>query len=489
MDEPISEKMSMDWRAERQCLEKSLENTRKLPQWVPRAGELVLIVRDINPSQHIQYMPDQQEFRIYDDKMTKISEFPAWEAGVVTQCGLEIHGVHELTYENPDKSTALNYSGFRVELLPDVNSDDKRLSNRYKYLSLRQIRPFVLWGEFLNNIPQSSWHETIKHAFTAMATLSLLEKYHFSGTWPEAKVRCKGLYLGSELLLVGDFIRLLPHPRRGPNSKVTEIMHITNIQYHMYNLDRASDNDYDDGHPYNSKVWVYGKIYTVASSEEQSQPSANSHLPPGIARYAEWYPEDGVDKRIQFGRILGRCYEEEAIVQWFPPQSSDDSDRLTDLNRGARGVRDSRMYARGRDRRITDGKSWFWGDTRVESLDLRTVNGQEVGRYDSERDPATWRQQIKVMEGMAKDKERITPKDANLARRLRAYKGNSMLNAIQVDTETEMETETESETVGREPAIPRKRPFVSVEGQESDSRDELDWSEDSVVGGKKARAD
>lgn len=476
----------MDWRAENLLLEEQIDETSKQPLWVPRRGEIVLVLRNLAAHQHIYYLQEEQEFKLYDDNTKQDTEFPPWEAGVVTQCSTENHNARELTFDNPDKAMAINYSGYRVELLPDPNSSDKRLSQRYKYVTLRQIRPFVFWGQYLHNIPDEKWHETMKNAFTIMSTLSLLKRHHFRGGWPEADIHCKGIYMGSELLLIGDYVRLIP--RGGIESaavpeslSLTEIMHISDIRLHMYNLHKANDDDYDDGHPHNSKIFVLGKVFTVVRDDAfAGSACANWLLPPGIAHYADWYPKHDhkLDYQIHFTRLLGRCYEEEAMVQWFPPLSEDDSDRLTDLNRGVASVIQARLYAKKRDQRVESGKGWYLAECRADALDLRSINDQEVARFDRERDPEAWRKHIRIMEGVAEGADRRELQQVEAVRKHRRdLQGSSMVTAIQVDTETETDTDA---AVSRESTVPRKRAYADMGREGTESLDDYDMSEGSL---------
>jgi hypothetical protein len=115
----------------------------------------------------------------------------------------------------------------------------------------------------LRRIPQENWHVSIKNALALSSTLSLVGKHRFRGTWPNTSIYCHGIYIGAEMLGVGDTVRLLPNKRQ---SKCADVLSIKSIRLKWTNLDKASTNDYDEGRPYNSEVWIYGSAYTSDSS-------------------------------------------------------------------------------------------------------------------------------------------------------------------------------------------------------------------------------
>ncbi|KAF4307376.1 transcription-silencing protein clr2 [Botryosphaeria dothidea] len=225
----------------------------------------------------------------------------------------------------------------------------------------------------------------------------------------------------AELPRVGDLlIRLMPKQQ---GAAVTDVLKITSIKLVLMNLDTASDDDYDQKHPYNSAIHVTGKAFTSdpghATNRIPLTDAERSGLP--IESYEdEWYwmhdPERSL--RIPFNRILGRCFEAEAMALWFPTKPSDygnDQGQAAELSRGVEGMYRSRHYSSHNYLKIEKGKTWFWGDSRIEALDLATVNGQEVGKHDKSRDPKTWRKLIKIMEGNAGLEDRLALKKAKHA--------------------------------------------------------------------------
>ena len=386
IDEPISEPYSLDWQAERANLPKILDDIGRQPAWVPRIGEIVLFVRKLNPGEEICFRDEQGNDADYGLWSTTAYQFvgkPIWEAAVIGQVAVEQPTIEDLVKES-FKVANVTQSGFRVEPLPDVNGRDKNLSKRMCYVPLHHLRPFAFYREFLNKIPEEDWHPTIKHALSIMATFSLVEKYHFKGAWPDADISCRGIYIGAELILVGDTVRLGP-----AGSRVRDILQITSIRLHLAGLDKSSDNDRDGGHPYQSTVVIAGKAFTLKPKGDSFK-AVNAKAPailPNLQDYGDWEYRHAHDKKLQvaFSRVLGRIYEPEAMLLWFPPLSTSDGDldvsESVDLSKGLDGIRSAREYATANDKRISHGRKWYWGDHRAESLDLHTINGLEGSEY------------------------------------------------------------------------------------------------------------
>ncbi|KAF2713555.1 hypothetical protein K504DRAFT_424265 [Pleomassaria siparia CBS 279.74] len=406
LDEAITEPLSMDWRAEQEILPETFKELQVNPQWLPRRGDIVLYVRELPADVEICRDNKTGEFKLLDISTRSWRSQIWWEAGLVGQTPAEETDIEDLVGEPAkQKLKNISYSGVRVEPIPYPNSTDKSLSKRHRYVPINHTRPFIFWKDLCGHIPEEMWHPTIKNALTAMSSFSLMGKYHFRGTWPEAQIYCRGIYIGSEMIVVGDTVRLIPKSSAAStSSSCTDILTIKSIRLKLTNLNIANSNDYDEGRPYNSSVQIFGTAYT----SDASRSSEGWPLPEKLHKREPWrYPLHPPDKEMQvpFSRILGRLFESDAMTLWFPPltPSSDMSPRLEppNLSQGLEGLLEARNFSRENDRRITDmlGANWFWGDSRAEALDLRTVNGLEISKFDDERDPKEWRKYIKAQEG------------------------------------------------------------------------------------------
>lgn len=427
LDEEFLEKMSMDWRVEQTALQRTLQGLTTGKSWAPRAGELVLFVRKLAGSE-LCWDRDEKTFKLYDLKTSQFTNYPEWEAGVVSQVADETLSLRDILEESRKQMNVVS-SGFRIEPLPHPNRKDKALTKQHIYVTMHQLRPFVFWTDFTKGTPSKQWHETIRNAVMVMSSVALVQKFHFKGQWPIADVLWRGVYIGSELCSIGDAVRLLPLEE--DSDEVNDVLHITSIKMHLTNLDQANANDHDDGHPYNSTILLTGKGYTLDKSRSWNNFPAiprldvRQRLPPGMKGYEHWYPSHDPVKsyQVHFSRVLGRCFEYEPMLLWFPsspftneePMDESESDVLLSkiqLSHGLESVRRARSIATSHDERITLGKTWYWADSRGEQIGIHTMNGIDLSGHDRERDVEkleSWRQAMRIMEraGHSDDKARL----------------------------------------------------------------------------------
>ncbi|KAL1648548.1 hypothetical protein SLS61_006872 [Didymella pomorum] len=404
IDEAIEEPLSMDWRVEQELLPDLRRKIEDNPQWAPRVGDIVLYVRDLPNDVHLLQYPITKDYRMYDEMTKQWLDQPVWEAAIVSQTPTEEVTINDIC-ENGQKQGNVTYSGVRVEPLPDVNEPDKSQSKRHKYVPIRHTRPFILWKHFLHQTQKS--HPTILNAQAITATMSLTGKYRFNGAWPEASIYSRAMYLGYEMLAVGDAVRLLPNASLGQTT-TTDILVIKSIRLKLSNLDNASDNDWDEGPPYKSAVWIHGAAYTSDPSRQNkewfSDSQSNQTASQAGDEYGEWYPLHPPSKElaIPYSRVMGRLFERDAMALWLNEKSNEQD--LLDAGREA--LIESRGFARQHDKRISDHleANWYWADSRAQALDLHTINGLDVSSHDQLRDTKEWRKKIKVIEGMTTSK-------------------------------------------------------------------------------------
>jgi hypothetical protein len=63
------------------------------------------------------------------------------------------------------------------------------------------------------------------------------------------------------MLAVGDTVRLLLSSIKH-HTHCMEVLVIKSIRLKCSDLDKALNNDYDQGRPYNSSAWIHGSRYT-----------------------------------------------------------------------------------------------------------------------------------------------------------------------------------------------------------------------------------
>jgi len=398
LDCAIQEKFSMDWRAEKDIITDSLNTILKQPSWMPRVGELVLFVRDLDELE-ICLENASGEFKLYSEQNKIWSKHPRWEAGVVGQIPQSRLSVSDIVKDGQYESIV--YSGFRIEPLPNPDGKDKSLSKQYKYLALRQLRPFAFHEDYLKGIPEARWHATVRNARTVMSTMSLVSRHHFRGTWPTARISARGVFLGSELLCCGDLVRLLP---AASTEVVDSVLLIESVKLELSNLLDAGDENDDEN--YNSNAFVYGKAFTTDASKAYD----NSQLrtPPILAGYnVDWHAlhDHAKNYKVPFNQVASRLYEADAMLLWYPVADWEECVAgARHLSSGLSGIRSGRVFSSTNNKRVPTGKSWYWGDSRAEVLDIETLNSFQVSYHDDMRNDEQieeWEGAIKVLEHKA----------------------------------------------------------------------------------------
>jgi hypothetical protein len=432
IDKKIVESTSPDWRVSKELLKTLLEEWKTQPRFVPRTGELVLFVRDLNPEEALAWDDDARTWHKVHQKTSALLGRPRWEAGVVTQMPLQQVDESDLTIAPDSKSNVVN-SGFRVEPLSKPGNDDKRYEKQHRYLPLHGLRPFVYWQDCVREYPEAEWHPTIKHVLSVANTFCVIARDRFKGVRDEvsgsqATVFCRGAYIGSDLITIGDAVRLLPSPDEQKPDDVTDILVVTAIRLRLVNLDDSGNDDCDEGCPYTTCLHISGKAFTLDRRRSFDGigkvpiPSDSDLLPSGLEGYGQWYhmtdpKQTKARLEIPFTRILGRVSESVALEKWFQaPASSSPQHEIQQfrkptqaasskrLKRGLSGLIEARTRAYAEDPRIDKaaGKSWFWADTRVEALDVQEVNDRFVGPKDDTRDKEqmdSWRKLLRALDG------------------------------------------------------------------------------------------
>lgn len=444
VEDDIREENSIDWLSERDSIPQYFTKVEQQHSFVPRIGELVLWCPSFPEDLFLQRDPASDRYQFYSVKDARFTDqFPQWRGGVVTAVPSRAsqNGAIDFTdlLNLPEKKTSLNTSGFRVETMPDPNSTDKSLSKQYRYVPLRNIRPLSQWQLLLKGIPQKELHASVLYALTCMTSISLIDKWRINGDWTDgAFISAKGMYLGSELITVGDAVRLASV---SSNPQCTDIMVVDTIRLYLEGL-KHEYLDLDSTRLCSrSKVTLLGKAYSIRSDRAFSNPdySQSTHTsapisdenvksvfrPVGTALYGSWYPLHHVKDRLEvsYDQVLGRLYEAEAIRLWSGQRqqhhtSSDPAAAKSDLAFDMSSIIAGRRYATKVDERmpglpVTDPNEirWLISDYRAQSLDVASFNGLEVGPYFEARTPATlaaWRAHIKISNGEKVTAEELT---------------------------------------------------------------------------------
>ncbi|EXJ95120.1 hypothetical protein A1O1_00239 [Capronia coronata CBS 617.96] len=441
IEDDIREVNSMDWRAEHfwdgmgsDLIQRTLTTIEHQHSFVPRVGELVLWTPNFLDDHYLMLDEESGEYKFYSPDQNCFHGFPTWRGGVVAAAPSTTGSDGPVDFPDiqtlPDKSNALNRAGFRVETFPDPNNEvDKKASKQYRYVPLRNIRPLSQWQMLLRGIPQEKWHPTIRHALTCMTSLSLLEKWWFNGDWPNASIQCKGIYIGAELITVGDTVRIMPDASTKAR-KCTDVLVVDSIRLNLHDITPAQTSPDSPLLSSASSITLVGRAYTLDIRRHyQMQGKANvmqSKLPSPVPKqevktvfppvgsgdYGSWYHLHDPNNRFEISHdeVLGRMYEAAAVQLWMgllqrKPSKGQPAIRPK-LDYDIRAIQEGRRYATQVDLRLEEAHQaqvlWFWADTRAEALDIETINGVEVSKYDDIRDKKTlesWRTQLRILNG------------------------------------------------------------------------------------------
>ena len=415
LDEDIEQRFNFDWVLTHEWLSDYFMKLVLDPAYVPRRGELVLWIWQGLEDGCLMRNPETGFVEIFGND-NKWHGVPNWRAGVVTQIPEE-EGHMVNIIEGSDSPRGLSYSGFRVETLPDPLGNDKSYSVQYAYVPLRNIKPFNTWQLYLNGQEREDIHPSIENAMTVMSSWSMVHKFHVIGKWPSAIIDCKGIFVGAELLALHDTVRLRPHGfhhdqlKDGTVGEVTDVMVIEKIK--LCFSECIDDNEQLAKY---FTALISGKVFTTDPSRiTQEGPfkgtnpvsSAGAATDPipltteeatatfrqvSMSDYGPWYRmADGRTCNVSPHFIIGRCYEPLAAELMFGTHT---------LGYDLSGVMEGRQYSSQVDTRMPEGKTWFWGDCRVETLGLTEINGVECGLTASQREnPRKWQAIIKISHG------------------------------------------------------------------------------------------
>ncbi|KXT05647.1 hypothetical protein AC578_5588 [Pseudocercospora eumusae] len=475
----FKDRLSPDWRAGHQELLDLLTDWSQLPSFMPRYGEIVIFTRSISPDESIAWDSSSNCLRRFDLKSKTWLDQPRWEAGVVTQLPLESLTADDLE-RMPDvesRKQGVTISGFRVEPLSQPGSALKS-SAQHKYVPLHAIRPFSCWKDCVG-ASEADWHPTIRHALTIASSFGVIGKHFFTGSWPSATLFVKGLYIGPELILLGDAVCLTPKTTDARHGNVTDVLVVSSLRLRFVNLEEATDDDYDESRSYNICLHVTGKAYSLDPKRSfggiGKSPVRQGHagFPAGLSDYGTWFhindPQNAKERlEIPYTRVLGKCPEYSTQQSWFstpaemalaPASQAVNTGvarpKRPTLSHGLRAILDARAYSLKHDGRIdkASGKTWFWTETRIEQLDLHEINGRFVGVKDENRTKKqidTWRKALKVLDGKrggVEDYQAALKLREDEKRRESMPAAFGMMTAVQEDSASDAEQQEEAEAM------------------------------------------
>jgi hypothetical protein len=436
----IIEEDSFDRETEHEALTNYLTRIEQQHSFIPRLGELVLWCNYFLDDHYLLKDTETNQLKFYSFADKAFHGFPDWRAGVVTavpdSAALDGRVDFQDVLDLPTKKTNTNSSGFRVETIPDPNSFDKSASKQYRYLPLRNIRPLAHWQYVLHGYPKKRTHPSIHHALTLMTSISLLNKFEFTGEWPNGSVHCKGVYIGSELITIGDVVRIFAPPER-EDDLAQYVLIVSSIRMNLLGIRDSYPEAQSPLLSSQTNITLIGSAYTNSPTEDYGWPSGHGkigrglnesfdpvdletakHLfrPVGTNDYGPWYPMHSSRHRyeVSHDQVAGRLHEPCAVKMWMGhgklKTEAGQGPEAPNFNFDVPGILAGRRYATQTDQRIADPPlgttpdhiMWHLADYRAQGLAIATSNGLEVGPYDPVRTKKTlarWRNVLKVCRG------------------------------------------------------------------------------------------
>ncbi|KAJ5893385.1 hypothetical protein N7495_005076 [Penicillium taxi] len=400
LDEKIDHSMNIDWVLTHEYLADYFVKLQVQPAFIPRRGEVVLWVPLFSGTLEIKPGTDCWHMRSENGDWLGL---PQWRAGVITQAPEEPSNFFDIARITKKNDSSMSSWGYRVETLPDPVGDDKSFSLQYTYLPLSFIKPFGSFTKFLQKSPSSQRHPSLEHAMRTMASWSLLSHVRFSGTWPNAQIDSNGIFIGPDLIAIRDTVRLKPFGLKTASLTTYDPVDVMVVERIWLEMEGCHEDPYDPLLADKVRPMLAGKVYTrdkdrllrpMPFDKDPLEKLTDKDLLNAFSQSDEgdWY-------RIAGGRtcavsqvmVLGRCYEPTANLLLYGNARLD-----YDLN----GVLSGRLYSNQTDERIPIEGDWFWGDNRVETLGLATMNGVEVGEAAEQREhPRKWQAILKVING------------------------------------------------------------------------------------------
>lgn len=342
----------------------------------PRENEIVLFYTDeraVRMDERTQYL------KLFDKKTGKFGGWPKWEAGrVISAPEPGQTNVADLA-ASALKGTKVSAPSICVEVLP---SDSLSQSTPTKLnVELSHIRPFSMLRELQHGQDQTLWENNIMPTAHMMSKLFPFDPCAFmrifpSSNFPEAaseslnaKFRCRGIWLGAEKIIEGDAVRLMPLDDQGI---IDHVLVVKEISYVLEHLEAESPT---------GNLFFEGRCLTLTQPSPKSKavvrPSftyaelASQGLPPCMRGYT-WYDSEDPEMNGIFppDRILGRCYEREAMEIMV---------YASDLNIGLQGVQELRRWAMSKQN--NNGLGWIWPEDYPGTESHVQLNELRVGRH------------------------------------------------------------------------------------------------------------
>lgn len=325
-----------------------------------------------------------------------LRERPEWKVGMVTAAPTMEHAIEELSSLSEERPAITEDMLYHIEILNVPDAPDYVSVNARMPLHL--LRPLAYWRDCLGPLPEAKWHPTVHRALEMASTYSIVSDYfakarettNDSLERPRATIFCRAMFVGPELILKGDCLKL---PAGNGNAAMDALV-VSSIKVNLL----EPSNDSDGQVP---KICVHVSGHALTLDPQRARFDAGGHpmlvdtatLPPTLTSWGQWFNmTDPIDKstklEIQFSRLQGRYHESAALKAWYASpatvndsKSSELSDMTPDLDttvlgRTSESVLTARLYSVYKHPQIDHdaGEQWRWASDRYDQLGYASLD-------------------------------------------------------------------------------------------------------------------
>lgn len=236
-------------------------------------------------------------------------------AGVITQVPDTKVYVRTLGEEHGEEKEGLHLSGYLIEPFADFFRPEKDATVASLYVPTRNMCPFTYAVELHKGLFAREYHGSIYSAMERMCNVSLVYQQYIKGQWPGAILYFAGIYLGAELIVVGDAVRIRSEYLE---KRCHEIMVVKSIKLKYNDLKEDEDGTVtgekfglrrllfrgygyttDKDHLNRGEEVPFPKEFEAHKAMRQQQ---KSHTWYRIGKPAQ-------EMEVDFSRIIGRLFE------------------------------------------------------------------------------------------------------------------------------------------------------------------------------------
>jgi Transcription-silencing protein Clr2 len=390
IDQDIKDQEDMELAVSQQSLDDAFAEIRSSPAYRHRVGELVLF-HDTSRNARVSFT--------IDPATRKKNILFDWKAGVISLQNDEEHEplVEEDLFLEKKKRWAITYSGFKVELYPNPRTQEsKEWSKHMVYVPLHHIRPFNYWEEVLAGIPKEEWHPTIHHAISVLSSISVLDCFHIRGVWPSFAMSCRSVWIGAELICVGDVVRLKPKQQHG--QQITDVLVVDSMTVLAENGEHSK---------FQYKLHLSGRAFTTNANHRDDsfqKKKVNEQIlytkfPRSMFGQVWYYLHEFEEKSVvSVDCVVGRMHGDTAMAAWF--------DKPGNFDIGLRGLLLGRKLSRDCYGYSEEG-TWRWAKTRAEQLALKEINDVCIDGVGEDVEPGGTREHMKALNNYGVDSDAL----------------------------------------------------------------------------------